>query len=82
LIALTQERHDGRTIIERLDAIEKRRRADLIRRYRRDHPEIGEIEIERLCDLVVSTRIRLIAEDALSRLPESGVEAVLGRFEV
>gem|GEM_PF-5090959 len=70
-----------RSIIERLDSIEKQRRATLHARYLRDYPEIGETEIDRLCELVVSTRIRLIAEAALARLPEDSVDQVLGRFE-
>ena len=81
MTTLSPKPRESRSIIERLDAIEKRRRSELVLRYRRNHPEIGETEIERLCDLVVATRVRIIAEEALARLPEQDLEDVLTRFE-
>jgi hypothetical protein len=76
-----QTERTQKTIIQRLDAIESARKATLTNRYRTDYPDLEESDVSHLADLLATTRIRLIAENALALLPDGQIDQVLSQFE-
>jgi hypothetical protein len=71
----------SREISESLDEIERSKAVVSADLYRVNCPTLTESEITRIVGLVCATRIRLIAERALCRLPIEAARQILGEFE-